>query len=470
LGHAGAAESLDREHRVKLPDPGVDQQQRKRSMLILIFDVIGVICFGLYVGLLTRDVMWGWGSLLFVTWYDLSFGTNQSLLVSFHIDPLDIVTAALLLAGAIRFFKRLRSGSTSQTLIIIYVCLFLFSFLRGLIAFDVKTVGNESRGLILPLVGLLYFFTIPRDEKTIQKFMMFYIYCSGGLFVIGLLAYAGFHVGAVAWAHVEELSDERYLPASASFQIALAAVILLVWISHRKGQRWMFPVAASFLAMAVLLRTRTVWLVLIGIFAATPFVDWKVFKKAVPTLVGGILCVVVLGSAFYANRGGLSEQLDESASDSETFQWRVLGWQEFISDKDQTPFSVLTGKSIGSGFLRFDPFFRNYVDVAPHDEYITEFLRVGIIGVFTGIFLLARPIYLFAGLEPQRNGAIFPAPSAWRLICIGLAIYGFTYSITIDGWAFIGVANALLLDRGQETVGSEPLLDKNSFNQSSAIA
>jgi O-antigen ligase len=437
-------------------------------MLILILGLAGIICFGMYVSLLTRNVLWGWGSLLVVTWYDIAFRQSSGLLGSFHVAPTDIVTVALLIAGILRFSKRLSESSSSQTIIVCYLALFLFSLARGVIEYGVKLAGNESRALVWPIIGLLYFFTIPRDEETIRKFVLFYIYCAGALFCVGLLAYLGFHVGGVALD--ADASDERYLPASAACQIGISCVFLLAWISHHRSRRWMYWAAASFFAMAILLRTRSVWILLLSVFAAVPFIDWKMFRKVVPMLFVGAASTVVLGLVLYSNQGELSTQLQSSASQTNTLEWRFQGWIELLSDKDQTPFSVLFGNAFGGGFVHLDPLSSRYTDAPPHNEYVMQFLRLGIPGLVLSFLMLIRPIYLFNRSQSLVNKSIFPSTSAWRLVCIGLLAFGVTYSITIDGWAFIAVANALLLDRNKKARSSDVVLNGDVLLSSSSAA
>ncbi len=419
-----------------------------------IVGLVVAICFCLYVAQLTRNVMWGWVSLLLATWYDLGFGTSSALLGAFHISPLDIVTIPLLLAGAIRFCKRIRTGSTTQTLVLAYLAVFFLSFLRGILAYGVNASGNEVRGNGASLIGLLYFFTIPLDQETIEKFLRYYVYYAIGLFCIGVLAYAGFHVGTIAWTH-DHAADERVLPSSAAGAIGLASVILISWIAHRSAKRWMLWAAPLLFSMAILLQTRTVWVMLITMTCAVPFVDWKLLKKLVPMLLAGTFCLVALGIAFYSNSQGLSNHLEESASDTGTLEWRINSWRVLVSDEDQTPETVLIGKSFGSHYFHFDPQGGAYTDAPPHNEYITQYLRVGIVGIIPLFFIILRPFYLLGKIRGTQNRTIFPSASLWSLFAIGAFAFGITYSITSDMWALVGVANALIHARSRRQIQSD---------------
>jgi O-antigen ligase len=432
--------------------------------MIYIFALIGLTCVGLFVAQLTRSVMWGWASLLIVTWYDFTFGTSASLVGSLHVDPNRAVWIALLLAGMIRSFARLRNGSTSQTLILIYTAIFLLSVIRGVAAHGVFTAGNDASGLSATLIGMFYFFTIRTDEDQIEKFVRYYVYYAVASFFTGVFAFAGFHVGSAAWAHLEgEVADERYLNSASAAALALGALLLLGWIAHRTSKRWMYWAMPLLFAMAILVRTRTVWVMLIAIAAALPFIDWKVFKRAVPM---GVVCgitVLVLGATLYAGGAGLSSELESSASDEGTWAWRVNGWKAIVADPDQTPVTVLVGKSFGDGWDRWDANFGRYTTAPPHNEFLTQYLRVGLIGTLAAIFFVVRPIYLLGGMRRKRNLLIFPSASVWCLIAVGSLTFSIAYNITVDMWAFLGVANALMVDRSRQFAISDHQLPAGPF-------
>ncbi len=47
------------------------------------------------------------------------------------------------------------------------------------------------------------------------------------------------------------------------------------------------------------------------------------------------------------------------------------------------------GKSMGSGYWSIDPVSYQAVTVAPHSEYIQEYLRVGVVGAFSFYFRIS---------------------------------------------------------------------------------
>ena len=417
---------------------------------MVILELIGMTVGLLFIVKLARDVTWGWRSLLLANWFNFTFGTNQGSLGSFHLDLIDLVSIALFLAGLVRLAYRWREGSTSQTLVVLYAALFLLSFFRGVQAYGINTAGNETRGLIATMIGMTYFFTVPRDRVFLAKFLRYYVYYAAALFVVGVLAYAGLHVGGLAWTHGDASGiEDRLLPSPAASAIASSFIILSAWTTHKPSSsaRWMRWMAPLFLAMAVLLRTRTVWMMLIAMAAAMPLVDWKVLRRLIPIATAGLLATLALGAAFYANHGGVSQELEKSAQDSGTWEWRVEGWKRLLLENENMPTTLLIGKSIGAGFWRYESNTGSFVNLPPHSEYITQYLRTGIPGLLAIIFLLGRPIFYFARGTRGCTDTVFPSPSTWCLLCVGAAVFGITYSLSADAWALVGVANALLVER-----------------------
>ena len=423
--------------------------------------LIGALAGLLFVVKLSRDFTWGWNSLLLANWFNFTFGISRGILGSFHLDLIDLVSISLFFAGLVRFVYRWREGSTSQTLTVVYAALFFLSFLRGVQVYGVNAAGNESRGLVASMIGITYFFTIPRDQAHIAKFLRSYLLYAAALFVVGLLAYAGLPIGAIAWNHgVTGGMDDRLLPSPAAAAIAYSFIILSTWTAHQpqSSARWMRWMAPLFLAMAVLLRTRTVWMMLIAMTAVMPLVDWKLLKRLIPIASLGVVATLALGAAFYANNGGVSQQLEKSAQDSGTWRWRVEGWRYLVMDNENTLTTSLIGKSTGGGYWRFESNTGSYTDDPPHSEYVSEYLCTGAIGLIAVVLLLFRPIFAFARANQRSGDAIFPSSSTWCLMCLGAAVFSITYSLTPDGWALVGVANALLLERKHTAAPQQPAI------------
>jgi O-antigen ligase len=103
------------------------------------------------------------------------------------------------------------------------------------------------------------------------------------------------------------------------------------------------------------------------------------------------------------------------------------------------------GKPLGSGFVRFDSASGGFEEAPPHSEYVTQYLRVGIIGLPIFLAFLLRPLLKLYQLQRKRPLALFPSVSVWCLIIIATLVYGVTYGYDAPAIALIGIANSALL-------------------------
>jgi len=267
-----------------------------------------------------------------------------------------------------------------------------------------------------------------------------YLYFGVGLVIVAILHYAGMNVGMTA---LDE--KDRALPSAAGEIIALCFFIGLGWLTHRKSPqvlRWLLPVFAG---MAILLQHRTVWTVMAVCCVAVLFIDIKLVRRLIPlaalaAIVAGTLAIVI-----YRTGTDASSQFEDSATNSGTWNWRVEAWQHYIQDDPQTVPSVLFGQPLGSGYVRFDSAAGGFEEAPPHSEYVTEYLRVGLVGLLFLFAFVLRPLLGLGVLQRTNPLALFPSVSVWCLIVIGILVYGVTYSYDSSAIALIGIANSALL-------------------------
>jgi hypothetical protein len=139
-----------------------------------------------------------------------------------------------------------------------------------------------------------------------------------------------------------------------------------------------------------------------------------------------------------------ADQFTESATNSQTWVWRVNGWLELLQGDDGNVATVLVGKSMGSGFWRVDPQSGRTVTVQAHNEYVADYLRIGSIGLGLLLFLFFRPLaklWRFTKIDPDE---IYPSTSAWAAILVMMLVYSVTYSIDGTIYPLLGIASALM--------------------------
>jgi hypothetical protein len=426
-------------------------------MILLAF--AGLILGLCYIYFLSRYVVLGLASLLGAELFNITFGINSQQFGGIHLDPLDVVSLCLLAAGIVRTAQTLRSMNTIHFLSIGYAALFAVSLGRGCYLNGLLAAANESRSFVGPLVAALYFLTAPTDERSVRRYTWLYLSFGVALCLVAVLAAAGIPVGMTAWATADTAAvDGRYLPASGAAAIATCGFISLAWLQYRKRELGTQLVPMMFIAAAIYLRHRTVWMMMLAGMIALLGLDRRLFRRLLPAALLATAAVAAL--AFYGSSvQGLAgtSQFSESATSSQTWEWRLNGWKDLLLDEDQTVTTVAIGKSMGSGYLRIDPSSYQLTGVAPHSEYVQEFLRVGILGTFFIVLFGLRPLSTLWKMTKIDPTAIYPSTSAWAVVVVATLAYGVTYGIEPHAYALLGIANAitLRLRAPEEELGSE---------------
>ena len=185
-------------------------------------------------------------------------------------------------------------------------------------------------------------------------------------------------------------------------------------------------------------------MLLAGALAFLPL-DKKLFLRLLPA--AALAALMVIGLATYGKSvNGLvsEEQFSTSATNFDTLSWRLNGWKDLLFDSEQTPITVAFGKSMGGGYWRVDPVSYEITSVAPHSEYVQEYLRVGLVGTLLILCFLLRPLLRLWKLRRYFPFAAYPTTSAWTVITLITLLYGVTYGIQPHSYALIAIANAFL--------------------------
>jgi O-antigen ligase len=415
-------------------------------MFILLLVAAGACLVAIYIYYLCQNVQLGWFSLLLVSLVNFTFGTNQSAIGGLHLSPPDLVAMCLLVAGAVRTIPRLRERNTPRLIAFGYLAVFAFSYIRGVMEFGFPAASNEARGYVSTLAAMLYFLTAPADESSVAKYLKTYILYGSALVVVAILAYAGLNVGALAWTHGQgaDAVNGRLLPSAAAAAVCICFLLTLGRLAQRGSGIFQQLPPIIFLGLAIFLRHRTIWLMLVVVFGCMFLLDKVALRRLIPTLL--ILGVLAAGASLLLAPDVSNEQTDQlsdAATNDGTFLWRLHSWTEVLEDEDQTPFTVLFGSNMGNGFWRFLPESGVYANLPPHSEYVAEYARVGLLGMPFLLAFLLRPVRFF-WREAQSNNVYRGTPaSIWCLVLVAALVYGFTYSIETDLYALVAFASAI---------------------------
>jgi hypothetical protein len=388
----------------------------------------------------SRSVVFGWYCLLVANLLYVALGLNQVTVGGLHLDVVDVASMVLLAAGAIRFFNRISLPGNSRIVSLVYLLVFGFSLLRGIVAFGVQPANNQARGLVGEVLAMLYFFTAPTDPETIKKILVGYLRFGGALIVVAILHYAGMNIGTTAMD-----GKDRALPSASAEAIALCFFIGLGWLSYRRAPRymqWMLPIFAG---MVIVLQHRTVWTVLAVCSVMTALIDAKLVRRFIPIAVVTSVLAIGLAISIYGTQREAESQFEDSATNSGTWGWRVEAWENSIQDEEQTVFSMVLGQPIGKPFIRFDSDSGGYQELPPHSEYVVQYLRVGSLGLALFLIFLISPWIRLISLQRRDPLALFPSTSVWCLLVTGAIVYGIAYGFDTPTIALVGLANALVL-------------------------
>ena len=406
--------------------------------------VLVLVLAGIYV--VYRNPLIGFVSLLAAEFIEIAFGLGNRLIGGVHLDPLDVVSICLLIAGALRTAQSLKTINATRLFAVGYVLLFAVSLARGFYSNGLFAAANESRSFVGPLIAALYFLTVPADDKSVRRYVSLYLAFGVALCLVAVAAAAGLPVGMTTWGSADASAvDGRYLPATGAAAIAVCGFLALARFRYWKRGMANQLLPMAFMAVAVYLRHRTVWIMMLaGAIVLLPL-DARLFRRLLPA--AALAAAVVAGLAFYGGSvQGLAgaSQFSESATSSQTLEWRLNGWKDLLFDEEQNALTVSIGKSVGSGYVRIDPVSYELVAVAPHSEYVQEFLRVGIVGTFAILMLITRALLKIWRLSKFDPTAIYPSTSAWVVIILMTLVYGVTYGIEPHAYALLGIANAFL--------------------------
>jgi O-antigen ligase len=410
--------------------------------------------FAFYVYFLWRSVYFGWLCLLTVELYEYSFGISQVNAGSIHLDVVDVVSLGLLISGVMRTLPRLAEKNTARMIALGYLAIFTISLIRGAISNTFITAANESRGFTPILISILYFLTAPVDTASLRKYIRAYLFFGLGYVVVAMLAYAGLHIGGAAWLHSSETAantiEDRLLPAACALSLAVSFVYSLAWEEQSRYRKIFQWLPAVYLGTTVFLRHRSVWNALLFGLLCYVITDNRVLRRLVPMAVLSLLVVTAFAGVATlttqpeSDSSGASteEGISESVTDQGSLKWRIDVWTSVLLGQDQTFTTVVLGKGLGEGYITLNPSAGRWINAPPHSEYLTEYSRVGVLGVLFILWYLLRPLVRLWSLSRFARTAVAPSVSAWLTLIVAAIVYGITYTIPIDTYALVGIACA----------------------------
>lgn len=332
----------------------------------------------------------------------------------------DIVSITFLVVTVIRL---VRTKWSLRPVMLLWLCLgvsLALSLSAGLVTFSLGSAVNEFRSFIYPFAAFSWAMGVDWEGPASRKMLQ-----NGGLILgWGLCIIALFHFSLYGFGSTSTFVDlstgneQTTRPLISSQALVLLLCAFFVIDRWRKSKDFLAGASSAvFILVLILSQQRTVWACALagGLFYLLAMKD-SPKAIAVAAVSGGAGFLAMVSAS--AIDPGLLARLVGAASDTGTYDARINGWT-VLTDAlfESGPLSVAFGAPMGSGFGRYEG--ARWVEYAPHNWYVTVFLRVGLIGL---LFLLA---FLLRGLWVARYREASPLP----FVILGtICVYGWTYS------------------------------------------
>jgi hypothetical protein len=371
--------------------------------------------------------------------------------------------AMVLLAGcAVARLLRTHRPSFPQRLLIGLGLLVLFSIVRGTEVAGVNTAINESRKLLGFVVASLYFSTIEPRQDLLDRIVRIWLAAAAALCVLTLVRWGAGVVGVTGGMLGGRSAGglRAAIPSDPALVVGQAAVLVVLLFRDRRAGLLRYA-SLAFLVFAALLQHRTVWIVVAAGLLAVLFQERMLAIRTLSMLAVGLaVAASLLFTVVDIGGDPLVEELTDSAVRTDTFEWRVAGWEALLRDSGpETIDEALIGRPFGSGWER--RFSGITVGVSPHNYYLEVFLRVGLAGIasFVGVYIYSLRDRRGVGVLPSvaattdaRPAVYFP--SALVSIVGVQLIYYVTYTGDMSQGLLLGLACAIA---GQRIGAGRPI-------------
>jgi hypothetical protein len=222
----------------------------------------------------------------------------------------------------------------------------------------------------------------------------------------------------------------RPLVSGQALMLAMCSASCL-WLWRRLDRIMYMFHGLIFGAAVAVVQQRTVWGVSIAAAVVVLIVSGPRTKASILALSAstGVVLLLLLNST---PLGDIVGELQGDATDTGTYDARINSWLNLISQSIQLgPQTIVFGAPMGTGFGRLEGAGR-WVVFAPHNWYLTLYLRTGILGLVLFILFLLASL-----LRAIRNRANMAAVS----ILVMMIVYGWSYSwlwytCIFAGWAY----------------------------------
>lgn len=349
-------------------------------------------------------------------------------LLGLSMYPADLILGIIGIAGGFRWL--IHSKGKGSFIVLCLVLVLTLSIIRGAEEYTLSTVLNSGRPWTYVLATLIYCSTVDWTKDRLVWLRITWNIFALIILCIGIIWFFLNDLGIVTYSIYQ--GTFRFLPASGALFLAQAALLGLIAPTLRSSQR-ILPII--FLLAVIFLQHRTVWICTLMCFFTLPILDRQRSGRLLLVLSSiGIFTVIatplILPQLFF-------ESLEQSATSSNTFLWRLDGWSQLLSpEKFSNPVDFIFGQPMGSGYERIVD--GEVIIASPHNIYIQALLDIGLLGLLSYISIIIVSL-------KRRFSEVSGMGTALSMVVISTIVYGGSYftiypSIIVLG---IGISNLI---------------------------
>lgn len=394
-------------------------------MTTLLTAVVAVLLLGLAVGLvrLHPRVVFALLSLYVLTAWEFP---NFGIIGTFGgttVSLADVASAVLLISALMNWRTATRNLTASQLISgAVIVVVLVVSLLRGVRAYGLGEAANEFRTFFYVAALISWAITMTWSQRDVAWAAKFFTMTQG----IGLCLLTLYHVARYGFGGASDFVDlagdvnqtGRPLVSGQAFELVLCAVLAL-WIWSKEGKRAYIRLFFLFVAVAIASQQRTVWLVVIGVVLILVLRGPAALRARLLAFGACALLACAVIVVADPSSSSLVTMLEGSASNAGTYDARVNSWHGLVTQSfAEGPLTVLFGAPFGHGFVRFEGVGR-LVSFAPHNWYVTVYLRIGLVGLVAMLAVLVPALI---------RGLVASTDTYLTAVLFAFLIYGWTYS------------------------------------------
>lgn len=324
----------------------------------------------------------------------------------------DALIAAVILTVMYRPQRFMAALKPYMLAVVISGLALILALVYGVVAFGPSAV-NEFRSFLYPLAAVAWGLNQDWSDSAWQGKVRRWAIVTGAL----LSLTAGAHIALYGVGRVDSFVHSvlsgveqtgRPLTAGQAILLCLCGVFLLQGLSSKKRTDVYW--AALFVVVTLVAQHRSVWIALaIGCL----FLFFKVHGAARVRLAVGALMAAWAGTVL-ALSGFFDPFADNVASSVDnvgTYNARTGGWQALVDQTIKAGIGPISfGSPFGTGFRRVEHGVLE--EFAPHNWYVTVYLRLGLIGLsafLIVIFLIAARLLRSREAGAAAAAAVFAA-------------------------------------------------------------